>query len=49
MSFIGELLSFLRARKIYWLGPTLVMLVLGVLLVLNAGSLISPSYRYFEY
>jgi len=49
LSFIVELLAFLRARKIYWLGPALVMLVLGVLLLLNAGSLISPSFRYFEF
>jgi hypothetical protein len=48
LSFISELLAFLRARKIYWLGPALVMLVLGLLLLLDAGSLISPSFRYFE-
>jgi Family of unknown function (DUF5989) len=49
LSFIGELLAFLRTRKIYWLGPALVMLLLVLLLLLNAGSLISPSFRYFEY
>jgi hypothetical protein len=49
LSFVGELLAFLRARKIYWLGPALVMLVLAVLLLLDAGSLISPSLRYFEF
>jgi hypothetical protein len=48
LSFISELFAFLRARKIYWLGPALVLLVLGVLLLLDAGSLISPSFRYFE-
>jgi len=48
LSFISELFGFLRARKIYWLGPALVLLVLGVLLLLDAGSLISPSFRYFE-
>jgi hypothetical protein len=49
LSFISELFAFLQAHKICWLGPALVMVVLGVLLLLNAGSLISPSLRYFEF
>jgi len=49
VSFIGEFLTFMRARKIYWLGPALVLLVLGVLLVLTSRGLISPSFRYFEF
>jgi hypothetical protein len=49
LSFIQELLAYLRVRKIFWLGPALVMLVLGVLLLLNAASIISPSFRYFEF
>jgi hypothetical protein len=48
LSFISELLAFLRAHKIYWLGPALIMLALGVLLLLSATSLIPPSFRYFE-
>lgn len=32
----------------YWLGPVLVLLLLGVLLLFGSG-LISPSFRYFEY
>ncbi len=43
MSMARELVSFLRARKKYWLVPMLVMmLVLGGLVVLTKGSAIAP-------
>jgi hypothetical protein len=43
MSFIGELYSFMRVRKKYWLAPILaVMLLLGGLLVLTKGSAVAP-------
>ena len=43
MSFLKELLAFLRTRKKYWLWPIiLVMALLGVLLVLAQGSAIAP-------
>ncbi len=43
MSFLKELVSFLRARKKYWLLPILVMMVLlGALIVLAQGSAVAP-------
>lgn len=43
MSFIKELLSFLRQNKKLWLLPIiLVMVLLGGLLVLAQGSVIAP-------
>jgi hypothetical protein len=43
MSFFNELLAFMRVRKKYWLAPIIaVMLLLGGLLVLTNGSVISP-------
>lgn len=43
MSFLLELLAFLRARKKYWLLPILVMMVLfGGLIVLSQGSAVAP-------
>ena len=43
MSFIAELWMFLRARKKFWLLPTLLMMViLGGLLVLAEGSAVAP-------
>jgi hypothetical protein len=43
VSFLREFLAFLRARKKYWLLPTLVMMVLlGVLFVMVQGSVIAP-------
>lgn len=43
MSFLAELLRFLRARKKLWMLPILmVMLLLGGLLVLAKGSVIAP-------
>ena len=43
MSFIGELWSFLRVRKKYWLVPLLLLLALfGALIVLSQGSAVAP-------
>ncbi|MGE5478751.1 MAG: DUF5989 family protein [Bacteroidales bacterium] len=43
MSFLLELVAFLRARKKYWLLPILVMMVLfGGLIVLSQGSAVAP-------
>ncbi|MBI3668540.1 MAG: hypothetical protein HY237_01990 [Acidobacteria bacterium] len=43
MSFLIELLTFLRVRKKFWLLPiVLMMLVLGGLLLLAQGSAIAP-------
>lgn len=43
MSFLLELVAFLRARKKYWLLPILVMMVLfGGLIVLTQGSAVAP-------
>jgi hypothetical protein len=43
MSILAELWAFLRARKKYWLAPTLIMLVLfGGLIILGQGSAVAP-------
>mgnify|MGYP001491555758 FL=1 len=43
MSFAGEMWSFLRARKKWWLLPMfLMMALLGGLLVFGEGSAIAP-------
>ena len=43
MSFLSELLQFVRVRKKYWLVPILLMMALfGALLVLTQGSAIAP-------
>ena len=43
MSFIGEMWSFLRVRKKYWLIPALLFLVIfGALIVLSQGSAVAP-------
>ena len=43
MSFLKELWAFMRARKKYWLIPTLVMMViLGALIVMAQGSAVAP-------
>lgn len=43
MSFILELLEFLKARKKLWLVPILAVMVLfGGLLVLGKGSAVAP-------
>jgi len=43
MSFLKELLAFLRVRKKLWLAPIIiVMVLLGGLLVLAQGSVVAP-------
>ena len=43
MSFLLELLAFLRERKKYWMLPLiLVMVLLGGLLILAQGSALAP-------
>jgi hypothetical protein len=43
VSFLKELIAFMRARKKYWLAPILVMMaLLGVLIVLAKGSVVAP-------
>ncbi len=43
MSFVKELLAFMRARKKYWLLPIfIIMALLGVLIVLAQGSAVAP-------
>lgn len=40
---LGELWSFLRVRKKYWLAPILIVLVLlSMLIVLTQGSALAP-------
>jgi hypothetical protein len=43
MSFLGELWSYLRTRRKYWLVPIMIaMALLGALIVLSQGSVIAP-------
>ena len=43
IDLIKDLWGFMRARKKFWLGPIIVvMLLLGVLIVLAEGSAIAP-------
>ena len=43
MEFFKDLLGFFGARKKYWLLPiVLVLLILGILIVLTAGSALAP-------
>jgi len=42
-SIFGELWSFMKIRKKWWLGPiVVVMLLLSVLIVLTEGSAVAP-------
>jgi hypothetical protein len=43
MSFVLEFLSFLRARKKYWLMPVLILMLLaGVFIILAQSSAVAP-------
>ena len=43
MSFLKEFLEFLIVRKIYWLFPIIIVLVLfGGLIILSQGSAVAP-------
>ena len=43
MSLLGELFSFVRVRRKYWLAPRIVMMMLmSGLIVLAKGSAVAP-------
>ncbi|MEQ8667371.1 MAG: DUF5989 family protein [Rhodospirillales bacterium] len=43
MSFVKELIAFMRVRKKYWLAPIIVIFALfGGLIVLSQGSAVAP-------
>jgi hypothetical protein len=43
VSFIGELWTFMRVRKKFWLMPIMIMMaVFGALIVLTQGSAVAP-------
>jgi hypothetical protein len=43
MGIVGELLSFLWQRKLWWLIPMMLVIVLfGVLLIFAQGSAVAP-------
>jgi len=43
MEFLKELWMFLKTRKKYWLWPLIfILLLLGALIVLSAGSALAP-------
>ena len=43
IAIFGELWSFMKVRKKWWLGPIIVtMLLLSVLIVLTEGSAVAP-------
>ena len=43
LGIVGELLSFLWQRKLWWLIPMIVVIVLfGVLLIFAQGSAVAP-------
>lgn len=43
LGIFGELWSFMKVRKKWWLGPIVVtMLLLSVLIVLTEGSAVAP-------
>lgn len=43
MSFLAELLDFLKERRKFWLVPILIMMALfGGLIVLTQGSAVAP-------
>ena len=44
VSLLGELWSFMRVRKKWWLGPIVLVLALfGALIVFTQGSALAPS------
>lgn len=43
IALIGEILRLIRGRRLYWLAPTLIaLMVVGLLLVAAQGSAIAP-------
>ena len=49
MSFVSEMVSFLRIRKKYWLVPAILLLaIFGALIALASGSAVAPFiYKLF--
>ena len=46
MSFVGELIRFLKVRKKFWLVPIIIMLsLLGALILFAKGSAVAP-FKY---
>ena len=42
-AILGELWSYMKVRKKWWLGPIfLVLILLGVLIILTQGSALAP-------
>jgi len=43
VSIIAELWDFLKVRKIWWLGPPIViLLLLGLLIIFSESSVVAP-------
>ncbi len=43
VAILGELWSYMKVRKKWWLGPIfLVLILLGLLIVLTQGSALAP-------
>lgn len=43
MEFITDLVDFIKARKIFWLIPAIIALILlGVIIVFSSGTAIAP-------
>ena len=43
LSILGDVWTFLRVRKKWWLGPIILfLLIMGVLIVLTEGSSLAP-------
>jgi xanthosine utilization system XapX-like protein len=43
IGIVGELWTFMKVRKKWWLGPIVVMLgLLGLLVVFTSGSAVAP-------
>jgi len=42
-SLLGEMWNFLKVRKVWWLAPIIIMLILaGILIVFGQSSALSP-------
>lgn len=43
LSIFGELWEFMRVRKVWWLSPIIILLILlGLLIIFAEGSALSP-------
>lgn len=43
MDFLRDLIGFMRERKVFWLVPVIVVLLLiGILVVFGGGSAVAP-------